>query len=461
MAVTKLWAVKTRLGQVIDYATNPEKTSSNIKRQFSTEQYQALADVIAYAKDEEKTEKEFYVEGINCNVAIAREQFITVKEQYQKTEGIQAYHGYLSFKEQNITPEQAQKIGMKFANEVWGKRFQVVVTTHLNTKHLHCHFVINSISFVDGKHLWGEEKAWFKFRKVADRICEKYGLYYDPNPYRSKQSEYLTMKEKAGMPTRYSVAKEAIDYAIEHSKTISEFQYALKEMGYSYNLSPSRKYWTVTPKGYDKPIRLKNLGEDYTNDKIIERIKSNRNRWAEIEPFQRAKYKPPQYRLQTRGQRIKKKGGLYGLYLYYCYRLGYFPKYKKQNNARLHYLLKDDLMKLDKITDEVRLLGRENISTDEQLFSYKASKEEQMKTLIAERTHLRKKIRTKIDDGQLSEAKERIASIGGELKTLRKEVKLCDDIAERSKVMAENIRQIETEEQKLSRKEKSRYEQRW
>ena len=86
MAVTKLWSVTERLGQVIDYATNPEKTSANIKREFSPEQYQALADVIAYAKDEEKTEREFYVEGINCNVAIARDQFITVKEQYQKTE---------------------------------------------------------------------------------------------------------------------------------------------------------------------------------------------------------------------------------------------------------------------------------------------------------------------------------------------------------------------------------------
>lgn len=89
MAVTKLWSVTERLGQVIDYATNPEKTSANIKREFSPEQYQALADVIAYAKDEEKTEREFYVEGINCNVAIARDQFITVKEQYQKTDGIQ------------------------------------------------------------------------------------------------------------------------------------------------------------------------------------------------------------------------------------------------------------------------------------------------------------------------------------------------------------------------------------
>lgn len=355
----------------------------------------------------------------------------------------------------------AQHIGMEFAKEVWGKRFQVVVTTHLNTKHLHCHFVINSISFVDGKHLWGDEKAWFKFRKVADRICEKYGLYYNPNPNRSKQSEYLTMKEKAGMPTRYSVAKEAIDYAIDHSKTLKEFQFALKEMEYAYNLSPSRKYWTVTPKGYDKPIRLKNLGEDYTNDRIVERIKANRDRWADIEPFQRQTYQARQYRMQTRGQKLKKKGGLYGLYLYYCYRLGYLPKYKKQNNARLHYLLKEDLMKLDRITDEVRLLGRENISTDEQLFSYKASIEEQMKSLTAGRTHLRNKIRTKIDAGELQAAKDEITVINGQLKTLRKEVKLCDGIAERSKVMEQTLTQIQAEEQKSQRKEKSRNEQRW
>ena len=128
MAVTKLWSVKSNLKQVIDYAINPEKTAADV---YTEEQYQALADVLSYAKDEEKTERELYVDGINCNVATARDQFITVKEQYQKTDGIQAYHGYLSFKEQNITPELAQKIGMEFANEIWGNRFQVVVTTHL------------------------------------------------------------------------------------------------------------------------------------------------------------------------------------------------------------------------------------------------------------------------------------------------------------------------------------------
>ena len=95
------------------------------------------------------------------------------------------------------------------------------------------------------------------------------------------------------------------------------------------------------------------------------------------------------------------------------------------------------------------------------IFSYKTSLEEQMKNLIAGRTHLRKKIRTNIDDGQLQAAKDEIASINGELKKLRREVKLCEDIAERSKVMEENLEHIETEKQKQQRKEKSRYEQRW
>ena len=113
MAVSKIWKVKVRLKAVIDYATNPEKTRV---QEYTPEQYQALADVLKYAKDEEKTEREFYVDGINCNPSTARDQFVTVKEQFDKEDGIQAYHGYLSFKDEpNINPNLAQKIGMEFA----------------------------------------------------------------------------------------------------------------------------------------------------------------------------------------------------------------------------------------------------------------------------------------------------------------------------------------------------------
>ncbi len=449
MAVSKLWAVNSRLGQVIDYAANPEKTAADI---YSEEQYQALADVLSYAKDEEKTEREYFVEGINCNPTTARDQFVSVKQAYGKEDGIQAYHGYLSFKEQNITPELAQKIGMEFANEVWGKRFQVVVTTHLNTKHLHCHYVINSVSFKDGKRC--QDTSWFKFRKVADRICEKYGLYYNPNPNRSKQSSYYYKQEQAGMPTRYSMVREAIDEAIAHSTNIRSLDYALTQMGYEHCLSESRKYWTIVPKGYKKPIRLKSLGQEYTEEAIRRRLTENQG--VRLMPFTNQKVVIRQYRLPTREQKIKKVGGLYGLYLYYCYKLGYLPKYKKQNTARLHYLLKEDLLKLDKITQETRLLGREDISTDKELFSYKESEQSQIKTLTDDRTHLRKQLRRNLSDDELSEVKKQIKTITDKLWTLRKEVNLCDDIAERSKVIEANLETVRAYEDKEQRKEQNR-----
>lgn len=419
-----------------------------------------MKDVLAYAKDEEKTEREYFCQSINCNVATARDQFITVKERFGKTEGIQAYHGYLSFKEQDITPELAQKVGMEFAQRVWGERFQIVVTTHLNTKHLHCHFVINSVSFVDGKKLHGEEKAWFKFRLIADELCKKYGLYYNPNPNRSKVSSYYYKLEQAGMPTPHSNLREVIDYAISCSHSLKDFDYILTKLGYEHCLSESRKYWTVKPIGKPKSVRLKTLGEDYTNERIVERIRENRL-GLKFQPFQKAAYKPRQYLLVTREDRIKKVGGLYGLYLHYCYKLGYLPKYKNPNPVRLHHLLRDDLAKLDELTAQTTLLGKHHIGDTEQLFLYQQSVEKEIKNLTADRTHLRNEIRrVDITDERLSAVKEEIGKLSDRLRSLRREVKLCKGIAERSGSMRQTLTTVLADEEKSKRKENRDYEQR-
>lgn len=456
MAVTKLWSVTHSLKKVIDYANNPEKTSM---KDFSEKQYQALADVLTYAKDEEKTEKVFYAQGVNCNVTYARDEFVYVKDLYNKQGGVQAYHGYMSFREQNITPELAQKIGMEFAQRVWGKRFQVVVTTHLNTRHLHCHFVINSVSFVDGYKLQNNEKLWYRFRHIADEVCKEYGLYYDPNPELGKTNNYHYYQlEKAGMPTRYSQLREAIDDAISKSKSKTQFAKELDKLGYKYQLDDNRKYWTIVPLGFNKPIRLKRLGDNYTNEAIIKRLYENYyNR--RFKPFQPRTVVIRQYRLQTREHKIKKMGGLYGLYLHYCYKLGYLPKYKKQNSARLHYLLRDDLLKLDKITAEVRLLGSNKIQTEEQLLTYKDKAIKKIETLTSDRTELRRKSRRKLSDEELSKTKEEIYQITDKLKELRKEVKLCDSIEERSKSIHSNLSQVLADEDKIKGKETKIYEQ--
>lgn len=260
----------------------------------------------------------------------------------------------------------------------------------------------------------------------------------------------------------YNNAKKAIDEAIAMSRNLRQFQYELSVMGYHSNFSPNRKYATVTPKGSEKPIRTYRLGEEYTKEKILERLIANRDNIV-FKPFQPKTYIVRQYRLPTRESKIQKVGGLYGLYLYYCYRLGYLPKHnqKQQNTARLHYLLKDDLMKMDELTKQVTLLGKHQIGTDEQLFSYKRSVEDEIKTLTADRTHLRNEIRkVDISDERLSAAKIKISAISERLKELRKEVKLCDGIAKRSGVIADTLSQVKAEEEKSQRKESRNYEQR-
>ena len=460
MAVTKLWKVTYNLKRVLDYATDDAKTDVNNNPQYSENQYQALADVLAYAQDESKTERELFVDGINCDPANAREAFIGVKNKFGKPEGIQAYHGYISFKEQNISPELAHKVGMEFTRRVWGKRFQIVVTTHMNTRHLHCHYVINSVSFRDGKMLHGDGKAWIKFRHIADEVCREFGLYYNPQPDNAKQNSYYHRKEEAGIPTRYSVVREQLDAAIEQSRSISEFKYHLEHMGYRYQFNYNRKYWTVIPKGYEKPIRLYKLGEEYTNEAIMRRLDENFQK-LRFYPFQEAHVVLRRITPSEQEEKIKKVGGLYGLYLHYCYKLGYFSKEKKVSASEINYIFREDWLRLDTISEQARLLGREHISTSEQLHSYRDKVDTEINTLIADRKLLRNKIKRKIDDKELSEAKEQISAINKKLKTLRQERKLCDDIAERSGQMQSNLDIALAEEEKTQKKEVRSYEQRW
>jgi len=441
MAVTKLWPVRSNLSHVINYAANKEKSSVNA---YTDEQYQALRDVLSYAKNEEKTEREFYVQGINCNPSTARDQFITVKEQFGKVDGIQAYHGYISFKYKELTPELAQRIGMEFVQRVWGDRFQCIVTTHLNTEHLHCHYVINSVSFVDGKRLQGEEKAWFKFRHIADEICRKYGLSVIQNPERNPDADYMTQKDQVGIPTRYNQLRQAIDEIIPHCRNLDDFKYQLRQRGYKYNLNPSRKYWTVTPPGSEKSIRLYRLGEEYTNDRIAERIRESFET-GRYTPLPRTEYSR-QYRMQPREHKLYEKTSLYRKYLYYCYKLGYLPKQQNRKPSKVHYLLRDDLIKLDRISQEARLLGNYHIDTAEQLFSFSGKCSDRLQQLEVERKDLRNDLRRNIPEEQKIEIKEKISSISGEMKKLRKEMSLCESIAERSKRIEPKLEQIHQEE---------------
>lgn len=138
MAATRIWSIKGRLDNVINYVTNPEKTDGS---RYTDTEPQALTDVIDYAEDGAKTHNKVYVSGINLSPDIAREQMVMTKLQFGKTDKILAYYGYHSFLPGEVTPDMAHEIGIKLAERLWCDRFQVIVTTHLDHEHIHNHFL--------------------------------------------------------------------------------------------------------------------------------------------------------------------------------------------------------------------------------------------------------------------------------------------------------------------------------
>ena len=142
---TGFWPVKGRLKDVINYAENPDKT---IERKYLDDD---LAATLNYVENSDKTDQTMYVSGINCPKKRAYEQMMTTKRRFGKLGGNVAYHGYQSFQAGEVTPEEAHRIGIETARRMWGYDYEIVVTTHLNTDHLHNHIVVNSVSFRTGR----------------------------------------------------------------------------------------------------------------------------------------------------------------------------------------------------------------------------------------------------------------------------------------------------------------------
>lgn len=455
MAVCEIWDVRGRLDHPIDYAENPEKTANP---RYSDTDLQAMVDVMEYATNQDKTEQRFFVTGVNCDVSTARDEMMITKAQWNDESEIVCYHGFQSFKHGEVTPEIAHEVGVKLAERMWGDRFQVVVATHLNTECLHNHFVVNSVSFADGKHYHDNKANLRLLRQRSDELCREYSLSVIEQPSGKKKPYALYQAEKNGLPTRDTVARQAVDEAISKSFTVKDFDRLMNEMGYRCSFDPNRKYWTIIGKGWKRPKRLYKLGEDYTNERILERIKEN-SYAVKFSKFTEPQKQVTVYRLKGSLKGAKKIGGLRGLYLHYCYRLGILPKNRKQNYARLHYLLKDDLMKMDAITNETRLLCRNHIDKVEQLLSYKGSLENEMAELTEQRKGLYSQSR-RISGEEKEAVKARLSEITERLKVIRKEVRLCEGIEARSDTLKEKLQVIRADEKEQQRKELMKNEHR-
>lgn len=463
MATTKIWKVQKRLDHVINYATNEEKTKNNYS-EYGMDEFDSIRQVMTYATNPYKTEKQFYTTGINCEVKDAVKQMQFVKTIYGKENGILAFHAYQSFNEGEVTPEIAHEIGVKLANEMWGDRFQVVVSTHLNTQHLHNHFVINSVSFKDGKKYYSNLTNTALLRKTSDEICEEYGLNVLKEKTCKSGINFENFYKKSMRDSDYyKFAKEDIDYAIKHSYTLKQFQQILVSMGYNYYYRADKL--SVRREPYKRNIRVERaFGEEYSLENIKRRILENDYiRREKIIPYMVIRHR----RLTTR-DRLRKKykpKGIVALYYYYRYLIKLYTR--KNTQYRLTPKMREEVKKMDEYSERIRFLCKYKIETISDIDNVKEKKQEEMQKILNTRNRLYYK-RQKLDnESEKDSVTKEIIEVTSVLAKVRKEIKLCDEIYDNVPKMKEQIRELdekekenakEKEEKKLKKKKDRRYE---
>ena len=441
MATTSLWKVVKRLDHVIDYATDKEKTKNNyIENQG--DKFDSVEQVFNYAINPDKTEKLFYTTGINCKVDDAVKEMQFVKKLYGKEKGILAFHAYQSFKEGEVTPEIAHEIGVRLAEEMWGDKFQVVVSTHLNTDNIHNHFVINSVSFKDGYKYYSNLSNTALLRKTSDEICEEYGLSVLEEKTCKSGIDFENFYKKSMKESEYyKFAKEDIDYAIEHSWTYQEFIKKLKDMGYEVYFRANKISIRRYP--YKRNIRIERaFGEEYSIENIKNKIFSRYPTREEV-------IKPKTYdkRLFYKGsvKKLRKPKGIIALYYYYCYLLKVYPK--KNLNYKLTPEMREAVKKMDKYSEQIRFICKYKLETINDIENLKDQKKEELQKILNTRNRLYYK-RQKLDNESNKDVvTKEIINVTSAIEKVRKEIRLCDEVGDNARKMKEQIKEMKEREQ--------------
>jgi len=458
MAVTKIWNIKGWLGAVEIYIENPAKTENPaffkhskmtdeatqnmrdlLEFAMTDERADELRSVLDYAMNEEKTNQQFYVSGVNCSKDTARSEMLAVKARFGKEDGNVAYHAIQSFMPGEVSGDLAHRIGVALASEMWGD-FQVVVATHIDHEHIHNHFLLNSVSFVDGRKYNDCKESYRQLRKISDRLCLENNLsvVHDAKPGRSKHySEWSA--EKQQQPTCRGSVRADIDSAIREAQTERQFYAILRSKGYDFKFG---KDITIVAKGRERGLKLeRNFGGEYTIERIRKRIIEFR-----VPPKRTSSPQLFVVRYQLRGsfQKCRKLRGFQALYVSYMFKMGILPKkrWDNPNKAPPHSLLREDLLKIRQYDEELRLLLVNRIDSPEQLFSFVAER----KVDISAQEVLRKKYSNRLRYANTDEErlllKSQISDLSKKLTLLRKEVKNGVRIQDKVPLMQEKLREV-------------------
>jgi len=449
MATTKIWPVRDSLKRLVDYAGNPEKT-----------EYSDLRQALHYAGNREKTElgqeKAFLVSGLGCDPERAYEQMMAVKQRFGKLSGNVAYHAYQSFLPGEVTPEQCHAIGVELAKRLWGSQYQILVATHLDREHLHNHFLINSVSMVNGKKFNDDKRCYYELRRASDAICRERGLSVIDKP-KGHTPRSIYFAEKRGEPTKYNLMRETIDMALSVCSTPEDLRTELRRQGYEISSDPNRKYATLKRIGAAKATRLYRLGEDYDIPAMLKKIDRNNylygrgmyERFREDE--ERKAYRPPARRCYLQGsfRNVPKVTGLQAVYLRFCFELGILPKHSSRQP--LSPEMREECRKMESYSRQTILTVREHFRTPEDVSRFLTGKQAEMDTLTTARSKCYNRIRRCEDPEQITAIRKERDGLTAQIAAVRREQKTAQEILSRYETMIELMKQ----EDKMRRERQS------
>ena len=231
-----------------------------------------MSKAIAYILNPEKTDEKLLVSSYGCaSETAAREFEWTRKIAEQKGMNpvrIIARHVIQSFEIGEVTPELAHEIGKQFADEILEGKYEYVLTTHIDKDHVHNHLIFNAVDFVDYHAYKSYKRIYYDMREVSDRLCKENGLSVIP-PSQNKGMGYKEYTEAKRGTSWKQKLKQTIDRLVITAKDYDDFLRLMQEAGYEIKTG---KYISFRAEGQERFTRSKTIGENYTEERIKERI---------------------------------------------------------------------------------------------------------------------------------------------------------------------------------------------
>lgn len=440
---------------------------------------------IKYVLNGDKTEEQILTAHVNCVAGRAHQQMMKTKEDYGKKGGVACYHIVQSFRPGEVSPELALQIAKEFSAEHL-EGYETVIGVHVDKANIHAHTVFNSVRASDGSKYHSNAQSYYgQIRAISDRLCREHGLSVIMKGESSKSMSYIEwLREQSGQPTFRAMLTADLRRAIEDANDYGHFLMLMEHMGYEVKHGNRLSFRLREQEQWMVPGRRDPL---FTEDGIRRAIQGNLEAIeAGIRPVlvPRRPYVP--YRKHP------KYTGFMALYVHYLYLLGKIRK--REYLPRMTPHLKADIMKFEKYKAQFRFLHEHNISGPEQLAAHKAACEERLAALTKHRTILnaQKKKRKPIYDAladaealrpamdlyaegmtgmedeaakymdavdvlekagvssdqlkyEKAAAYEAVAEVNREIRAVRKQIALCDEITM-------NIPQIEKEINSVERK---------